>query len=102
MSRETTNRDHLTQEIEAHELASYLCDVDEEADDELIAAALEDTYGITMEAFTELIDDLLPLIDFGRGGLGGKLYQGFARKMDPTGDGERVNQWLARVERAGD
>ena len=63
--------------LDAYEVGSFLCDLDE-PDDEEIEQAIFDKYEISFEVFEQIIQDLLPLCETGISPINGDKFRGFA------------------------
>ncbi len=66
--------------IDAYDLATYLCKVDQDNEDVDFEESLLEKYGIDYSNFERLINDLLPLIYVAKTPITKKLVQGFAIK----------------------
>ena len=74
--------------IEDYDLAAYLANINPDTEDDEIAEAFYNQYGIDVNEFNSIAEQLIHLVDVGTSPLTGERYKGFS-----NGKG----LWLAKI-----
>ena len=77
---------------DVEELAAYLLGLGDDYETDEVESGLYEKYEISPEAFHEIVENLLPLVDLGESPLSGKWYRGFSKPVN-----EKARAWLLKM-----